>query len=102
MSTGQVIAIVGAESTGKSLLAPALAQCITELTGLRCAVVGEFLREWCDREGRTPRADEQRAIASEQQRRIVAAAADHDLVVADTMPLMVAIYSQLLFNDASL
>lgn len=102
MSTGQVIAIVGAESTGKSLLAPALAQRIREQTGLRCAVVGEFLREWCEREGRTPRADEQRAIASEQQRRIVAAAADHDLVVADTMPLMVAIYSQLLFNDASL
>jgi nicotinamide riboside kinase len=102
MKPGMVIAIVGAESTGKSTLAAALAPRIAEQTGLRCTMVGEFLREWCDREGRTPRADEQLVIALEQQRRIDAAAADHDVVVADTMPLMVAIYSQLLFNDPSL
>ena len=102
MRPGKVIAIVGAESTGKSTLAVALAARIGEQTGLRCAVVGEFLREWCDREGRTPRIDEQMAIAQEQQRRIAAAAADHDIVVADTTPLMVAIYSQLLFDDDTL
>ena len=102
MTTGKVIAIVGAESTGKSTLALVLAQRIAEQTGLRCAVVGEYLRAWCAREGRTPRADEQHAIAAEQQRRIDSATADHDLVVADTMPLMVAVYSQLLFNDSSL
>jgi len=100
--TSRVIAIVGAESTGKSTLAAALAARIGEQTGLRCAVVSEFLREWCDREGRTPRADEQAAIAGEQQRRVAAAAASHELVVADTMPLMVAVYSQLLFDDAAL
>ena len=102
MTTGKVIAIVGAESTGKSTLALVLAQRIAEQTGLRCTVVGEYLRAWCAREGRTPRADEQHAIAAEQQRRIDSATADHDLVVADTMPLMVAVYSQLLFNDSSL
>ena len=102
MMQGQLIAIVGAESTGKSTLAAALALRVVDETGLRCAVVGEFLREWCDREGRTPRAEEQAAIAAEQQRRIAAAAATHDLVVADTMPLMVAVYSQLLFADHSL
>ena len=104
MSAGKVIAIVGAESTGKSTLALALAARIGEQTGLRCTVVGEFLREWCDREGRTPRVDEQQAIAAEQQQRIAAAAAaaDHDIVVADTTPLMVAIYSHLLFGDDSL
>jgi nicotinamide riboside kinase len=102
MNTSNVIAIVGAESTGKSMLAPALARRITAQTGLRCAVVGEFLREWCELERRTPRADEQLAIATEHQRRVVAAAAAHDLVVADTMPLMVALYSRLLFNDDSL
>jgi nicotinamide riboside kinase len=102
MKAGRVIAIVGAESTGKSTLAVALAARIGEQTGLRCAVVGEYLREWCDRQGRTPRADEQLSIAQEQQRRIASAAADHDIVVADTTPLMVAIYSQLLFADDTL
>jgi len=102
MSSGKVIAIVGAESTGKSTLAMALALRITEQTGLRCTVVGEFLREWCEREGRTPRADEQLGIASEQQRRVDAAIAEHDVVVADTLPIMVAVYSRLLFDDASL
>jgi len=100
--TGKVIAVVGAESTGKSTLAAALAGRIAEQTGLRCTVVDEFLREWCDRERRTPRADEQLAIADEQQRRIAEAAACHELVVADTVPLMIAVYSRLLFEDASL
>jgi nicotinamide riboside kinase len=100
--SGRLIAIVGAESTGKSVLAAALADHIGEETGLRCVSVGEFLREWCEREARTPRADEQLAIATEHRRRIDAAVAAHDIVVADTMPLMVAVYSQMLFKDSSL
>jgi nicotinamide riboside kinase len=102
MTPGRIIAIVGAESTGKSTLAAALAPRLASQTGLPCTVVGEVLREWCDREGRTPRADEQLAIATEQRRRTEAAAAEFDLVVADTMPLMVAVYSQLLFDDDAL
>jgi nicotinamide riboside kinase len=96
------IAIVGAESTGKSSLARALAESVAEATGLPCTAVPEFLRAWCDREGRTPRVDEQAGIAAEQQGRIEAAAADHALVVCDTTPLMTAVYSQLLFSDTSL
>ena len=102
MSGGQVIAIVGAESTGKSMLAIALAARIGVETSLRCAVVGEFLREWCDTHGRTPRAGEQKGIALEQQRRVDEAAAQNEVVVADTMPLLIAVYSQMLFDDASL
>jgi nicotinamide riboside kinase len=100
--SGRLIAIVGAESTGKSVLAAALADRIGEQTGLRCVSVGEFLREWCEREARTPRADEQLGIAAEHRRRIDAAVATQDIVVADTMPLMVAVYSQMLFKDSSL
>ena len=99
---GHVIAIIGAESTGKTMLAAALAARVTAATGLSCALVSEYLREWCEREARTPRADEQRAIATEQQRRIDAATTTHAVVVADTTPLMTAVYSQLLFNDHSL
>ena len=99
---GLIIAIVGAESTGKSTLAGALALRIAESTGLSCTAIGEHLREWCERAGRTPRADEQHAIATEQLRRIDSAAAVHDIVVADTTPLMTAVYSQMLFGDRSL
>src|ERR1700748_2264192 len=96
------IAIVGAESTGKSELARALAPRLSEEFGLACAVVGEHLREWCDVHARTPRADEQLAIADEQQRRIDAAAASGvDLVLCDTTPVMIAVYSELLFADRS-
>jgi nicotinamide riboside kinase len=97
-----VIAIVGAESTGKSTLALALADRIAAETGLRTAAVPEVLREWCDAAGRTPRQHEQLGIATEQQRRIDAARAAHDVVVADTTPLMIAVYSLMVFNDASL
>ena len=96
------IAIVGAESTGKTALAQALALRLAELTGRRCTWVGEWLRHWCEREGRTPRPDEQLAIAVHQHALIDAAAASHDVVVCDTTALMTAVYSDLLFDDRSL
>jgi len=96
------IAIVGAESTGKTALARALADELAALTGLRCTWVGEWLRQWCDQAGRTPRPEEQAAIAHHQQRLIDQAAALHDLVVCDTTPLMTAVYSGLLFDDHGL
>lgn len=97
-----VVAIIGAESTGKSTLAVALGRRIAELSELRCTSVPEHLRQWCQTQGRTPRADEQASIARRQVADIDAAAASHDLVVADTTPLMIAVYSLMLFNDASL
>ena len=88
------IAIVGAESTGKTALAQALAERVADLSGLRCTWVGEWLRSWCEREGRTPRPDEQAAIAQHQQGLIELAAANHELVVCDTTALMTAVYSE--------
>lgn len=96
------IAIVGAESTGKSTLARDLAQRLAEDTGVPCTAVGEWLRHWCDQHGRTPQPHEQRGIAEHQQALIDAAARQHALVVCDTTPLMTAVYSALLFNDRSL
>ena len=98
------IAIVGAESTGKSVLAHALADALASEFGLRCAVVDEYLRLWCDERGRTPRADEQMGIALEHARRIDEAATspDLDVLLCDTTPLMVAVYSDLLFDDRAL
>lgn len=96
------IAIVGAESTGKTVLARALAERIAALSGLRCTWVGEWLRDWCVREGRTPRLDEQAAIAEQQHRLIDAAAAAHEVVVCDTTALMTTVYSDIVFGDRSL
>ncbi|MBU6258691.1 MAG: AAA family ATPase [Burkholderiales bacterium] len=102
MSGALRIAILGAESTGKTELARALAAQLAARTGMRCTWVGEWLRDWCEREGRTPRADEQAAIARTQQAHIDAAAAAHDIVVCDTTAVMTAVYSELIFGDRSL
>jgi nicotinamide riboside kinase len=97
-----IIAILGAESTGKTVLAAALAERLQAETGLRCTAVPEWLRLWCDREQRVPRRDEQLEIAKATWSRIEGSAAAHDVVVADTTPLMTAVYSTLLFGDDSL
>lgn len=102
MSATLRFAIVGAESTGKTTMARALAKRLGEVASLQTAWVGEVLREWCDHHGRTPRPDEQAAIAVEQARRIDAAALTCDIVVCDTTPLMTAVYSAMLFGDSSL
>lgn len=101
-SRGLVIALVGAESTGKSTLARALAERLATETGLDCTWTGEYLREWCEHTGRTPRREEQAFIVVEQRRRIEAAAAAHAVVVADTTPLLTAVYSRIVFGDRSL
>lgn len=94
------IAVLGAESTGKTTLARTLAESL-HAPEAPVVTVNEVLREWCDREGRTPRADEQLGIAHAQARRAQAAWAGAG-VVADTTPLMTAVYSDLLFGDRSL
>jgi nicotinamide riboside kinase len=101
VAEGRVIAIVGAESTGKTTLAGALQRALAA-HGRRVALVGEYLREFCAREGRTPSAAEQPSIAREQSARIAAAAAAHELVIADTTALMTAVYSHHLFGDPTL
>lgn len=97
MAAPLVVAILGAESTGKTTLALELAE---TLPGGR--VVPEFLREFCERERRTPQREEQRGIAAEQMRRIEAAATEASIVVADTTALQIAVYSDLVFGDRSL
>ncbi len=98
---GFVIALLGAESTGKTMLALALRDALVA-EGFEAVVVPEYLREFCDREQRTPRADEQQAIADEQTRRIDAAALTHPFVIADTTALMIAVYSDQVFGDTGL
>ena len=98
------IAIVGAESTGKSELVKQLTQHF-QAQGKAVKHIPEYLRTWCEAEKRTPRQDEQLAIATEQIRQIESpplADSTGDNLLADTTALTVAVYSDLLFNDSSL
>lgn len=101
MPNAFVIALLGAESTGKTVLAGALASALAT-PARRVAVVPEYLREFCDLKGRTPLQQEQPQIAAEQSRRIDAAAHAHHIVIADTTALMIAVYSEHVFGDTGL
>jgi nicotinamide riboside kinase len=93
------IALLGAESTGKTSLCIGITSALQSL-GLNATAVPETLREWCDAKGRTPHAHEQAAIATRQAERIFSIASGW--VVADTSPLMTAVYSDYVFKDKTL
>jgi NadR type nicotinamide-nucleotide adenylyltransferase len=89
MNEAARVAILGAESTGKSTLAEALAMYYDTVW------VPEYLREFVEVQGRVPREDDQFGIAREQHAREDAAAAGASrFLFCDTTPLMTAIYSQ--------
>ena len=95
------ICLIGAECTGKTTLAQALA---AHFGGLW---VPEHLRSFCDLRGRTPRADEQAALMRaqfEQEERVAALALEKGAayVFCDSAPLLTAIYSDFYFGDRSL
>lgn len=83
------VALLGAESSGKSTLAAALASEYGTLW------VPEYLREFVDAEGRVPYESEQYRIARTQVEREDAAAAQASrFLFCDTTPLMTALYSR--------
>ncbi|MFM9880343.1 MAG: AAA family ATPase [Burkholderiaceae bacterium] len=94
------IALLGAESSGKTQLAQALAAHFRK-RGQRAVLVPEYLRLWCEQQRRTPRQQEQEAIAREQARQ-VDEAGPCDVLIADTTALMIAVYSDHVFADTSL
>ena len=100
MAQPLTVAVLGAECTGKSSLVTAL-QTHWQARGATVHVAHEVLRQWCDQQGRTPLAHEQRAIA-QAQADLAEQAGDGDFLIADTSPLMTAIYSDVLFQDLSL
>lgn len=101
MPPAVLIALLGAESTGKTVLAQALVQALSA-SGTDAVAVPETLRAFCATHARVPRADEQSALAREQAARIAAAARTHAVVIADTTALMTAVYSDVYFGDAGL
>jgi len=101
MDNPRLVCLVGAECTGKSALALALAE---HFSGL---VVPEYLRLFCEAHGRTPTESEQLLILREQlalQASVVAHARDQGdrYVFCDTSALLTAVYSEHYFADRSL
>lgn len=96
-----VVAIVGAECTGKTTLASSSVAVLRQADD-PWEVVPEYLRRWCDQHQRTPQASEQLDIATQQSQSICELRNRGISVVADTTPLMTAIYSDVLFQDTSL
>ncbi|SHG57476.1 AAA family ATPase [Massilia sp. CF038] len=83
------IAILGAESSGKSTLAAALA------SHYETVWVPEYLREFVDTRGRVPEESDQYPIARTQMTREDEAAAKASrFLFCDTTPLMTALYSR--------
>lgn len=83
------VAILGAESSGKSTLAATLASHFDTVW------VPEYLREFVDTHGRVPQEDEQYGIACMQmEREHEAARRAKRFLFCDTTPLMTAIYSR--------
>ncbi len=101
MTAARLICILGAESTGKTTLAQALAR------HFDCPWVPEYLRQFCQTEGRTPQREEQVQVLETQVRWESEALAQADqmhapFVFCDTAPLLTAIYSNYIFADTSL
>jgi NadR type nicotinamide-nucleotide adenylyltransferase len=91
--SGRSVAILGAESTGKSTLAAALAHRHGTVW------VPEYLREFVDVHQRTPHEDEQLGIAQMQVAREAEAATLHaGWLFCDTTPVMTALYSDFYFG----
>ncbi len=89
MSAVVRVAILGAESSGKSTLAAALA------SHYGTVWVPEYLREFVDTHGRVPQESDQFPIARTQMEREDAAAAmAKRFLFCDTTPLMTALYSR--------
>ena len=101
MNAARLVCIIGAECTGKTTLARALAE------HFDCPWVPEYLRDFCDAHGRTPTRDEQLPLLEAQHAGALAAQLnatqqEKPFVFCDTAPLLTAIYSDFIFGDRSL
>lgn len=92
------LGLIGAECTGKSTLAVALA------AEFDAAIVPEYLRAFVDLRGRTPTREEQYLVLWNQSRaeEEVASTTARQALVCDPAPLMTSLYSLAYFEDRSL
>lgn len=97
---GCVIALLGAEGTGKTQLANALTARLVQ-RGIAAELVPDGSNEWRTRLARDLNAVERAEMAAEQTLRI-ASAAERGVVVADTTALIAAVEGEIRSGETSL
>lgn len=110
MSQAYAIAIVGAESTGKTHLTLQLKKYLS-LAGFDVTLQTEWLRTWCEKNQKIPDAQDQKQILELQvqsQNRwresvlTTKAKTFHSIFISDTAALQTAAYSRYYFADFAL
>jgi len=86
------IALLGAESSGKTTLAIALTAALRD-RGYNAGMVPEYLRMWCEENSRLPEFDDQEVILEGQLALEDAAAAQFDVLVCDPAAITTGFYS---------
>lgn len=86
------IALLGAESSGKTTLASDLTAALREM-GYNAGMVSEYLRTWCKANSRLPQLDDQKIILKGQLALEDAAAAQFDVLVCDPAAITTGFYS---------
>lgn len=86
------IALLGAESSGKTTLAVELTAALCEM-GYNAGLVPEFLRTWCEQNSRLPNFEDQEIILEGQLALEDAAATRFDIVVCDPAAITTGFYS---------
>ncbi len=96
------IGLLGAESSGKTTFAHALADALNN-AGTPAHVVPEYLRTWCAQSGRLPTHRDQAAILLGQLAAEDAAARDYPghVLICDPAAITTPLYSRLYFGDTS-
>ncbi len=106
MSRPVCIALLGAESTGKTTLGQQLVIGL-EAQGLSTRLIPEYLRQWCIEHQRTPQAGEQAGIMERQMQihrefEVRATTESIHVLISDCAPITTSLYSEQYFADSSL
>jgi nicotinamide riboside kinase len=92
------IALLGAESSGKTTLAIDLTAALRE-RGYNAGMVPEYLRTWCQENSRLPEFDDQEVIVEGQLALENAAADQFDVLVCDPAAITTGFYSLKYFGS---
>lgn len=92
------IALLGAESSGKTTLAIGLTAALRDI-GYNAGMVPEYLRNWCEENSRLPEFDDQELILQGQIALEDAAAAQFDVIVCDPAAITTGFYSLQYFES---
>ncbi len=92
------VAVLGAESSGKTTLATGLTAALCEL-GYNAGLVPEYLRTWCQENARLPDFVDQDVVLAGQLASEETAAARYDVLVCDPAAITTGFYSRIYFKS---